>query len=133
VFEQFAILAAGVLTLAAVIVQHLHTVTTRGPGFALTNRTEALDRTGFSGRATRTVQNSVESSVMFVPPALIVLLSGQSTGLSMLAAQAYIVSRVVFTLAYWAGIARLRSPAWAVSIAAILAMSWTALTAVLDL
>lgn len=67
---------------------------------------------GFFGRATRTLANNIESTLMWAPPVLAILILHRTTWLSQLFAVAYIGVRIIFTLSYWLKIPVLRSLAW---------------------
>lgn len=124
--ELIAILTAGLLVFLSAAIQHANTVSTRGLGFVLTDRSTPLAREGFAGRAGRTLQNNLESAAMFVPGAAIVTFLGHTNTVSTLAAGAYVAARLGFTLSYWLGASRPRSFFWGIGMAAIAAMSTTA-------
>lgn len=115
----FAILTAGALVFFSAAIQHLNTVTANGIAFAFTDRSTPLSREGFAGRAARTLQNNLESAVMFVPPAILLFSNGSESPLATTAAGAYIATRISFTLAYWTGRNRLRSFFWGLGMASI--------------
>lgn len=128
--ELPAILSAGLLVFLSAALQHANTVSTRGLRFVFTDRSTPLAREGFAGRAARTLQNNLESAAMFVPPAAILVLLGQTTLVTTLAAAVYIVARVGFTLSYWLGANRPRSLFWGIGMASIATMSAMATLAV---
>lgn len=113
------LLTAGALIFASAGVQHFHTVTSRGVGFVLTDRSAPLSREGFAGRAARTVQNNLESLGMILPASVVLLIHGADNGLLTSAALTYSAVRVGFTLSYWAGVSQLRSIFWGVGMAMI--------------
>jgi len=75
---------------------------------------------GLRGRATRTVNNSVEGMVVFVPLVVIAHLAGISNELTVLGATIYFWSRVVYVPCYMFGIPWLRTVVFAVGLAGML-------------
>lgn len=105
------IFAAGLVWFSA-IVQHFANLALRGSGYVAGDRSEPPDMKGFFGRATRTLANSIESAVMFVPAMLAVIVLGKATSFSHTAATVYMAARSIFALAYWLRIPVIRSLAW---------------------
>lgn len=114
-----AILTASALVFISAAIQHFKTVAARGLRFVMSDRSTPLTNEGFAGRATRTLQNNLESAAMFVPPALLLLVLGTDSQIVPLAAGVYSLARIGFTLAYWAGLNPLRSLFWTLGMAAI--------------
>lgn len=117
--EVLSLLFTGTLVWLSALVQHLNTGMTRGPRFALSDRSQPLSDDGFSGRASRTLRNNMESGLMYVPvAAALILLHGQNDA-SALVAITYVIARGIFTIAYWFRINLLRTGAWLVGMVAI--------------
>lgn len=114
-----AILTVSALVFMSAAVQHLNTVRGKGLGFVVSDRSAPLTREGFSGRAARTLQNNLESAAMFIPPALVLVLSGYDSAIVTIAAGIYTAARIGFTLAYWTGLNPLRSLFWGIGMASI--------------
>lgn len=112
--ELMSVVFSSALVFLAVLVQHFNNMSRKGVGYVLSSRSEPPGADGFTGRATRTLQNNLESCAMYAPVALaIVVLHKQST-LSFYAALIYMLARVVFALCYWFNVSGLRSTAWLV-------------------
>jgi uncharacterized MAPEG superfamily protein len=103
---------ASALVFLAVLVQHMNNVTGKGVGYVLSSRAEPPPSDGFAGRATRTLQNNLESCAMYAPVALAIVFLHKETHLTYLAALAYMLARVAFDLCYWFNVPGLRSTAW---------------------
>lgn len=114
-----AILYSGVLVWISAAAQHLNTVYSRGPKFALGDRAQPLTDDGFTGRSARALRNNMESALMFVPLALVHLMSQQSEYWISLLALVYMGARTLFTAAYWFKINALRSFSWLIGMIAI--------------
>lgn len=64
-------------------------------------------------RATRVVRNHVEGLALFAPIVLIAAVVGVESPNTALGAQIYFYARVVHAIAYFAGVAYVRTAAWA--------------------
>lgn len=120
--ELTVLVGLSLLVFVSAAVQHAGTVLARGVGFAMTDRSQPLPETGFSGRSRRALQNTLESSAMMAPLLVVVLLSQSASPVSATAGTVYLIARTAFILFYWAGLNRLRSLSWAVGMASILVM-----------
>ena len=123
-------LGAAMLVFAAALVQHLGTVYMKGPRFVMTDRSQPLGNDGFAGRSKRALQNTLESTAMMVPLALVVVFTGTQNNASAIAGVTYLIARIVFLISYWTGVNLLRSAAWAVGMISIIVMAATALASV---
>ena len=99
-----------------------------GTGYALSSRDEARRLTGLAGRLQRALQNGTEALVFFAPAALIVAVTGQSTGVTAACAWAVLGARILYLPAYGLGLVPGRSLVWAVGFLATLALYIAALT-----
>jgi len=79
-------------------------------------------RSAQAGRATRASRNFQETYPAFVGLLLGLAFAGDTSGLGLLGATAWLVARVVYIPLYLAGIPYIRSLAWLVSIAGLLVM-----------
>ena len=103
---------ASALVFLAVLVQHMNNVHGKGVAYVLSSRTEAPPSDGFSGRATRTLQNNLESCAMYAPVALAIVVLHKESHLTALAALVYMLARAAFDICYWFAVPGLRSTAW---------------------
>ena len=79
-------------------------------------RDTAKDHTVFQARAVRTVQNHVESMLLFVPLALVAYAMGLEGDLIKKGVWLYLIGRAVYPLTYWTGLAYARTLVWAVAL-----------------
>ncbi len=128
-YPSIALLTAGTLIFVSAAVQHLNTVGSKGLAFVFTDRAAPLNREGFSGRAARTLQNNLESAGMVVPAATLLLVTSTDNAVVSVAAIAYSLARVGFTLSYWTGINKLRSMFWGIGMAMIATLTLSAMLA----
>ena len=126
---SIALLTAGALVFISAAVQHLNTIGSKGLAFVFTDRATPLSRDGFAGRAARTLQNNLESAGMVAPAAMVLLVLGVSNPIVVGAALIYAGARVGFTLAYWAGVNKVRSFFWGLGMAMIAVLTIQAMLA----
>src|ERR1700730_14543138 len=75
IVEIPSIVFAAALIWLSVLVQHLNNVKSKGTAFVMSDRSTPLDEGGFTGRATRTLRNNMESALMYAPVALVAVIS----------------------------------------------------------
>lgn len=112
IVEIASVLLAASLVWVAAIVQHLTNVIKRGARYVMSDRSIAPDMEGFFGRASRTLSNNIESALMYIPPALILIILGRTSSVTQAVAAIYIGARCVFSVAYWLRLSPFRSLAW---------------------
>ena len=83
------------------------------------NRDRPIELSGFAGRAQRAHRNMLENLPLFVALVLIAQIAGKTSGLTLLGAHLFFWGRLAHWLIYLAGIAWLRTLAWAVSVAGL--------------
>ena len=91
-----------------------------GMGYMLSSRDESRDLTGMLGRAARALKNSLTALILTAPPILALTLRDQASGISLIAAQIFLVARLIYLPAYIFGIRGLRTLVWLVGYAATL-------------
>ena len=84
------------------------------------NREDLPPITGWAGRARRAHGNMLENLVIFAIVVLVARVAGMANATTALGATLFFWARLAYALIYVAGIAWLRTAAWAVSIAGIL-------------
>ncbi len=98
-----------------------------GSDYAAGPRDVPLQLTGIAGRAQRAMNNHFEGLILFTIAVVVVVLSGQSSGLTQAAAWAYLGARVLYVPAYLYGWTPWRSAIWFVGFLATFAMLIAAL------
>lgn len=127
--EIASVVFAAFLVWASALVQHLSNAINRGASYVMSDRSVAPDMTGFFGRATRTLSNNLESALMYIPPALLVISLGKEGAISHYSAYVYILVRSIFSVSYWLKIPAIRSVAWLVGMICCAAMFFAAVAA----
>ena len=96
-------------------------------GYLLSSRDETRTLEGMLGRLDRALNNSVTAMALFAPAVLVIAIRDQSSGASLLAAQVFLVARVVYVPAYMFGIRGLRTLVWFVAFLATIMLYFLAL------
>ena len=84
------------------------------------NREDLPAITGWAGRARRAHSNMLENLVVFAIVVLVAHLAGKANATTALGAAMFFWARLAYAVIYVAGIAWLRTAAWAVALAGIL-------------
>ena len=115
--------------LLTVVVMLLHVLTATGQvglAYLATPRDEKRELTGIAGRGFRCLQNSIVAMALFAPAVLVLAVKDAFSGTTLLAAQAFLVARVIYVVLYYMGIPWLRTLIWMVG---FLATAWLYLQA----
>ena len=130
-FELQMVAAAALILFLVIGVQGALVPFNQGLGWGLGSRDEEKAKSNLQGRATRTVANHIESMALFIPLALIVVISDLSTELTVLGAGLYAIGRAVYAPLYLLGVPYLRTLAWALGVIGILILGYVVMTAAL--
>ena len=110
---------------ALLLAQPLILARAKGMAYVTGNRADPVDADApVAGRLARTVRNSIEAAVLFVPLVLATEILGTSNALTQWGAVVFITARVAYALLYPLGIVGLRSLAWNTGFAALAAMAF---------
>ncbi|WP_295313781.1 MAPEG family protein [Roseobacter sp.] len=117
----------GLLVIVTLLLQATGALTQLGMGYLLGSRDEARTVSGIAGRLERALNNSVTAMVLFAPAVLLIVVTQSSTSASVLAAQVFVIARLVYLPSYAFGITGLRSLAWTAGLFATAALYLLAL------
>ncbi|MBB5514291.1 putative MAPEG superfamily protein [Rubricella aquisinus] len=110
---------------ALLIAQPLLLARAKGMAYVTGNRADSVDAdVPVAGRLARTVRNSIEAAVLFVPLVLATEVLGTSNALTHWGAVIFVAARVAYALLYPLGIVGLRTLAWNAGFAALAAMAF---------
>ncbi|THH36040.1 MAPEG family protein [Aliishimia ponticola] len=98
-----------------------------GKTYALSPRDTPRELSGTAGRAQRAMNNHYEALILFGIAALVIGVSGQSTGFTATCAWVYLIARVLYVPAYLLGWVPWRSLIWMVGLGATILMLIAAL------
>lgn len=108
-----------IILMVVIGAQALSGIMNNGLSWGFGARDTAKDHTVFQARALRTVQNHMESMMLFVPLALAAYAMGLEGGLITKGVWLYLIGRAVYPLTYWTGLPYARTLIWTVSIVGI--------------
>ncbi len=108
-----------IILMVVIVFQSMTGVANNGLKWGLGPRDTSKDHTLIQSRALRTVQNHIESMMIYVPLALVAHLAGISGDLLVKGGWLYIIGRAVYPLTYWLGLNYVRTLVWAVSLIGI--------------
>lgn len=117
----------GLLVILTLILQATGGLTQLGMGYLLGSRDETRTVKGIAGRLERALNNSVTAMVLFAPAVLLHVIAGTTSNQTLLAAQAFLIARLVYLPAYAFRITGVRSLAWTVGIVATVTLYLLAL------
>jgi uncharacterized MAPEG superfamily protein len=89
-----------------------------GMGYLLSSRDEHRTLTGMTARLDRALTNSITAMALFAPAVLILQLKDAFGGGSLVAAQVFLIARVLYVPAYGFGITGVRTALWLAGFAA---------------
>ncbi len=111
--SELSILAlSGLLVAVTIFLQVLLAVPQLGLPYLSSARDEGRSLTGPAGRCLRCVENSVVALVLFATAILTLHATSGFTSSTLLAAQIFLVARLVFVPVYLMGIPYLRTAVW---------------------
>jgi uncharacterized MAPEG superfamily protein len=121
---EIVMLALGVvLLLAQLFLQSLSAGAEMGPDYMGGPRDEQRELKGvFANRADRAFRNLLQTFPAFVALTLALVVTGRTGGIGALAAQVWVVARVLYVPLYFIQIPFARTLTWFVSIFALIAM-----------
>ncbi len=111
--DEITILALyGLFVLIVVVLQVLAAMSQVGLPELASPRDTTPSLTGTAGRVERALNNSVVALALFAPAVLILKVQDASTGGTLLAAQIFVIARILYVGVYVAGIPWLRTGIW---------------------
>jgi uncharacterized MAPEG superfamily protein len=126
--SELSILALyGLLVAITLLLQASGSMSQLGMGYLLSSRDEGRTASGIAARLDRALSNSVTAMALFAPAVLIIALREQSSQSSVLAAQIFLLARVVYLPAYAFKISGIRTLAWTIGFFATILLYFMAL------
>ena len=122
--ELWAIAYQAILLLIVTMWQGGLVPVTQGLKWGLGSRDEPREKSARQERFARTVQNQLESMLIFVPLMAIAIYTDKLGELTALAAWCMIIGRTIFVVFYLAGTFAVRSLGYAIGLVGIFATLW---------
>lgn len=125
--SELSILALyGLLTIVVMLIQILSAVAQVGVPYLVSARDEGRELTGVPARAERCLNNSIVAMALFAPAILILAVLDAFTGATLLAAQMFLIARVIYAGLYYTGIPWLRTVVWLAGFLPTIFLYWAA-------
>ncbi|MFQ6547647.1 MAPEG family protein [Aestuariibius sp. 2305UL40-4] len=102
----------GLLTAITLVLQATGAMQALGMGYLLSSRDEERTVAGMTGRLARALDNSVVAMALFAPAVILLIVLDREMNQTLLAAQIFLVARVIYVPAYIFGIIGLRTAVW---------------------
>ncbi|XDA97794.1 MAPEG family protein [Sulfitobacter sp. LCG007] len=116
--EAYCLALYGMLVLLTLLLQVTGAMNQLGIGYLLSSRDEHRSVTGMTARLDRALANSITSMALFAPAVLLLLATDKTSAGSALAAQVFLIGRIVYLPAYVFRLVGIRTLAWLVAFAA---------------
>lgn len=107
--ELSYLFGGGVIMFAIIIIQVAYLPLSKGLAWGLSARDEAVDGNVLDGRIARTLNNHIESMVLFATAVLVAHAAGISTEMTALGAMLYFWARLIYVPIYLLGLPYLRT------------------------
>ena len=126
--DELSLLALyGLYVAITLVLQATGAMQQLGMGYLLSSRDEQHTPTGIAARLERALWNSVSAMALFAPAILILHARDAFSDATLLAAQVFLIARVVYVPTYAFGIIGVRSLAWAAGFFATIILYFLAL------
>ncbi len=125
--ETTILAAYGLLVMATIFLQVLGGMQQLSLGYLMSARDETRSVTGMTGRLKRALDNSIVAMTLFAPAILILVILDRTSPATLLAAQVFLIARVIYLPVYAFGIPAIRTLVWLVGFAATAILYFLAL------
>lgn len=116
---ELQILAAyGLLVLLTILLQVLGSLQTLSMGYLMSARDEPREVGRMTARIRRAMDNSVTAMALFAPAVLLLVVQDKTSANSLLAAQVFLIARIIYLPVYALGVPAIRTFAWLAGFAA---------------
>lgn len=125
--ETTILAAYGLLVMLTILLQATGSMQQLTLGYLLSSRDEGRTVTGMTARVDRALANSITAMALLAPAILILVLTDRTSAQTLLAAQVFLIARIVYLPSYAFGIIGLRTFAWFAGFAATVVLYFLAL------
>ena len=117
----------GLVVIITILAQVLAAQAQVGLGMLVMPRDDGPKLTGIAGRLERAQLNSIVAMALFAPAILILAQKGITTSTTLLAAQAFLIARILYVPIYAMGLPWVRTIVWLVGFLATALLYWLGL------
>lgn len=125
--ETTILAAYGLLVILTILLQVLGGMQQLSLGYLMSARDETRSLSGMTGRLKRALDNSVVAMALFAPAVLILEMLDRTNATSLLAAQVFLIARIIYLPVYAFGIPAVRTLVWMAGFAATAILYFLAL------
>ena len=116
--ETTILAAYGLLVMLTILMQVLGAMRTLSLGYLMSARDEPRDAGRMTARIRRALDNSVTALALFAPAVLLVVVQDRSSQTTLVAAQVFLIARIIYLIVYALGVPAIRTLAWLAGFAA---------------
>lgn len=125
---ELTLLAAyGILIIITLLLQVLGSMSTLSMGYMMSARDEPREVGKMTNRIKRALDNSIVAMTLFAPAVLLLEVQDKTDANSLLAAQVFLVARIIYLPVYALGVPAIRTLAWTAGFAATAVLYFLAL------
>ena len=125
--ETTILAAYGLLVLLTILLQVLGSLQSLSMGYLLSSRDEPRGVNKMTGRLNRSLDNSIVAMALFAPAILLLVVLERTSPTSLLAAQVFLLARIIYLPVYALGVPAIRTLAWLAGCAATAVLYFLAL------
>ncbi|SFS97587.1 Uncharacterized conserved protein, MAPEG superfamily [Sulfitobacter marinus] len=125
--ETTILAAYGLLVLLTILLQVLGGMQQLSLGYLMSSRDETRTVSGMTARLERALANSITAMALFAPAILILVVLDRTSSASLLAAQVFLIARIIYLPVYAFGIPAVRTLVWLAGFAATVVLYFLAL------
>lgn len=116
--ETTILAAYGLVVMLTILAQVLGATRQLSMGYLMSARDESRSTTGMTARIGRALDNSIVAMALFAPAILILEHLNRTDENSLLAAQVFLLARIIYVPVYALGVPAIRTLAWLAGFAA---------------
>lgn len=116
--ETTILAAYGLLVMLTILLQVLGGMQQLSLGYLISSRDETRTVSGMTARIERALANSITAMALFAPAVLILVMLDRTSSATLLAAQVFLVARIIYLPVYALGIPAIRTLVWLAGFAA---------------
>lgn len=116
--ETTILAAYGLLVMLTILLQVLGGMQQLSLGYLMSSRDETRTVNGMTARLERALGNSITAMVLFAPAILMLVIQDKTSDATLLAAQVFLVARIIYLPVYAFGIPVVRTFVWLAGFAA---------------
>ncbi len=116
--ETTILAAYGLLIMITILMQVLGSMRILSMGYLMSARDEPREVGKMTARIKRALDNSVVAMTLFAPAILILVVQDKTNATTLLAAQVFLIARIIYLPVYALGVPAVRTLAWLAGFAA---------------